>query len=61
MVGLPNSDPVEWGQEVRRITPPAPVAVKRIDAAVHVEPRTNKSRTGETVLLFEIGVGDSHK
>src|SRR5882762_4869666 len=60
LVGVPDSDPIGRGQEVRLITPSAPVAVKRVDAVVHVEPCTNKCCTGETVLLFEIGVGDGH-
>ena len=61
LVGVPYSHTIEWGQGFRFLTPPAPVAVKRVDGAAHVEPRSNQSCTGRTVLLFEIKVGDCHK
>jgi hypothetical protein len=61
LVDVPLSDPIGQGQGFRLITPSAPVAVKRVDAAVHVEPCTNKSRTGQVILLFEIDVGHGHK
>src|ERR1700736_5834209 len=61
LVDVPFSEPIGQSQGFRLITPWAPVAVKRVDAAVHVEPCTNKCCTGQTVLFFEIDVGDGHE
>jgi hypothetical protein len=37
-----------------------PVAIKRVDASVHVESRITKSCTGRAVFPFEIDVVGSH-
>src|SRR5216683_3722495 len=60
LIGVPYSDPIGRGQGFRLLTPSAPVAVKRVDAAVHVESCINKCCTGQPVLLFEIDVSDGH-
>jgi len=61
LVGVLYGDPIGQGKGFWLIAPSAPVAVKRVDAAVHVEACANKCCTGQTVLLFEIDVGDGHK
>ena len=61
LVDLSCSDAIQRHHRFQLITPSAPVAVKRVHAAGHVESRINKCCAGQAVFLFETDVGAGHK
>jgi hypothetical protein len=48
---------IDCTQRFRLITPPAPVAVKRIHATGHVDSRINKCGSGESVFFIKLKRG----
>jgi hypothetical protein len=57
LVRVPYRGTIDSGPGFRPITPPAPVAIKRVHAVGHVDSRINKCGSRQSIFLIKLEGG----